>query len=227
MTSLENSMINKTYMFQFVNLYISNFVYIFYHQNFTKLQVNIVTVMVFKQIGYNILEYGLLKCKVEWKLRKITKLFNTRFAQIRGKHADAQKNVIEEEDLKMHREIEKQQQMEAAPRTLVFFYNEAVIQMGFIAFFAVAFPFAPLFSFFTNLLEIKIKLQTMSEYGRRSQAAASNGIGNWMSIIGFISFFAIPINICILLFARSPADRRVGALQDADTIDLEENSAMV
>ena len=127
----------------------------------------------------------------------------------------------------MHREIEKQQCMEPAPKTLVYFYNEAVIQMGFIAFFAVAFPFAPLFSFLTNLLEIKIKLQTMSEYGRRSQAVASNGIGNWMSIIGFISFFAIPINICILLFARHPADRRVGVFQDADTIDLEEQSAMV
>ena len=73
-------MINKTYMFQFVNLYISNFVYIFYHQNYQKLQVNIVTVMVFKQIGYNVLEYVLLKCQVEWKLRKVNKLFNTRFA---------------------------------------------------------------------------------------------------------------------------------------------------
>ena len=31
MTGLENSMINKTYMFQFVNVYISNLVYIFYY----------------------------------------------------------------------------------------------------------------------------------------------------------------------------------------------------
>ena len=101
--------------------------------------------------------------------------------------------------------------MQEAPKTLVFFYNEAVIQMGFIAFFAVAFPFAPLFSFLTNLLEIKIKLQVMEEYGRRNVAVASSGIGNWSSIVGFISFFAIPINLCILLFARSPAKQQVGA----------------
>ena len=78
--------------------------------------------------------------------------------------------------------------------------------MGFIAFFAVVFPFAPLFSFLTNLLEIKIKLSEMSEYGRRSIATGSGGIGNWQDIVGFISFVAIPINLCILLFARSPAD---------------------
>ena len=96
--------------------------------------------------------------------------------------------------------------MEHAPTTLVFFYNEAVIQMGFIAFFAVAFPFAPLFSFLTNLLEIKIKLSGMSKLSRRAISTASSGIGNWQSIVGFITFFAIPINLCILLFARSPAE---------------------
>jgi hypothetical protein len=67
----------------------------------------------------------------------------------------------------MHLNIEKQVSMQQPPNTLVFFYNEAVTQMGFIAFFAVSFPLAPLFSFLTNLLEIKIKLSTMAFYGRR------------------------------------------------------------
>lgn len=57
-------------------------------------------------------------------------------------------------DLEMHEEIEKQYRMKPAALTLVFYYNEAIIQLGFIAFFATAFPFAPLFSFLTNLLEI-------------------------------------------------------------------------
>ena len=46
--------------------------------------------------------------------------------------------------------------------TLVYYYNEAAIQLGFIAFFTTAFPFAPLFSFLTNLLEIAIQMQHMS-----------------------------------------------------------------
>ena len=111
----------------------------------------------------------------------------------------------------MHLNIEKQLQMNRAPDTLVFFYNEAIVQMGFIAFFAVSFPLAPLFSFLTNLLEIRIKLNTMAFYGRRSVSEGSNGIGNWVSIVSFISFFAIPINLCILLFARDPRVK-VGAL---------------
>lgn len=61
-------------------------------------------------------------------------------------------------DLKMHFEIQKQLCMKPATQSLVPYYNEAAIQLGFIAFFATAFPFAPLFSFITILLEIKIKL---------------------------------------------------------------------
>ena len=57
-------MINKTYMFQFINTYISNFVYIFYYQDFNKLQMNLITVMVFKQVLFNVLEYALLMCRV-------------------------------------------------------------------------------------------------------------------------------------------------------------------
>ena len=104
----------------------------------------------------------------------------------------------------MHCEIEKQLMMKPAAGSLVAYYNEAMIQLGFIALFAVAFPFAPLFSFFTNLLEIKIKLNDMAYYGRRNVAQAAGGIGNWMSIMGFISYFAIPMNILILLCCRFP-----------------------
>ena len=105
-------MINKTYMFQFVNVYISNLVYIFYYQDYGKLLLNMVTVMVFKQVFFNVLEYLLLKCQVEFKLRRVNRVFRQKLAQMRAEHqslqdVDASKKVIDEEDLKMHMEIEK------------------------------------------------------------------------------------------------------------------------
>ena len=65
---------------------------------------------------------------------------------------DAEK--VAKADLLMHRNIEKQCAMASLPDTYVFYYSEAVIQLGFIAFFAVSFPLAPLFSFLTNILEV-------------------------------------------------------------------------
>lgn len=56
-SGFENSMINKIYMFQFINTYIGNFVAIVYNQNFYSLQLNLVIVMVFKQVVVNVIEY--------------------------------------------------------------------------------------------------------------------------------------------------------------------------
>ena len=74
----------------------------------------------------------------------------------------------------------------------------------------MAFPFAPLFSFLTNLLEIAIKLQHLTKFGRRNIAQCTSGIGNWMYIMSFVSYVAIPINVVILLVCRFP-NVQVGA----------------
>ena len=41
-------MISKVYIFQFVNNYIGNFVCLYYFQNFSMLQMNLVTTMIVK-----------------------------------------------------------------------------------------------------------------------------------------------------------------------------------
>lgn len=59
-------------------------------------------------------------------------------------------------------------------------YQEQMIQFGFIALFANTFPLAPLFSFLTNLLELKIKQNQMTKYSRRGACLGASGIGRWL-----------------------------------------------
>jgi len=70
------------------------------------------------------------------------------------------------------------------------------------------FPLAPLFSFLTNLLEIKIKLNRMSKYSRRFVAQGASGIGSWTGVMELISLVSIPINVAILLFTAKGADTK-------------------
>ena len=93
----ENSMINKTYMFQFVNVYIGNYVAIFYNQNFKTLTLNLFTVMVFKQLLINLIEYFSEKYKIGKKIRKVEELFATRIAK-----AELEEEAIEAADMRMH-----------------------------------------------------------------------------------------------------------------------------
>ncbi len=71
-------MINKVYLFQFVNTYISNFVYIFFFQDFKHLQINLIIIMFFKQFAKVLFEYLYLKCKIGRGIKKIEKTFKDR-----------------------------------------------------------------------------------------------------------------------------------------------------
>ena len=102
--------------------------------------------------------------------------------------------------------------------SLIYFYNEAIIQLGFIVFFACVFPLAPLFSFLTNLLEIKIKLNRMSSYSRRFIAQGASGIGSWTGVMELISMVSIPINVGILLFTGKGKDIETGEMTDSVTM---------
>lgn len=87
-------------------------------------------------------------------------------------------------------------------------------------------PLAPLFSFLTNLLEITIKISSMTQYTRRFKAEGDSGIGSWMGIMEVIAMIAIPLNISIILFTRMPSNK-FGSLEDYDTVPLSEKPALI
>lgn len=59
--------------------------------------------------------------------------------------------------------------MKQEPDLLLDKYLEGILQLGMITLFANTLAIASLFSIFTNLLEMKIKLNSMTQYSRRLQ----------------------------------------------------------
>ena len=70
-SSYEDSLINKMYMFQFINSYISNYIIAYWVRDFRTLAQNLVVIMVFKQVGANIAEYAMDKILIGRKIRKV------------------------------------------------------------------------------------------------------------------------------------------------------------
>ena len=62
----------------------------------------------------------------------------------------------------------------------------------------------------------------MTKYGRRNQALGSNGIGNWIDMMRIISLIAVPINLLVLSYARNPGIKAVGAQQNLDELEYEQ-----
>ena len=102
-----------------MNTYIGNIVAAFYNQSFSGLTTNLFVVMVGKQLIVNSIEYFGEKRDVSKKIAKVEELFTEPIRQ-----AKLVGDEVEEADLKMHCEIEKQLMMKPAAPTLVFYFNE-------------------------------------------------------------------------------------------------------
>ena len=66
--------------------------------------------------------------------------------------------------------------------------------------FANSFALAAVFSFFTNLFEVKIKMNNLLYYCRRPTAEVTNGIGEWEKVIQILAFISIPTNFASIYF---------------------------
>jgi hypothetical protein len=90
--------------------------------------------------------------------------------------------------------------------SLVFYYMEAIVQMGYLTFFGSSFTLAAFFSVITNLLEVQIKLNSLGHYSRRFHSQPASGIGTWNKIINLIVILTIPINVFVILLVGEDTD---------------------
>ena len=67
----EDSLINKMYMFQFINSYISNYIIAYWVRDFGILATNLMVILVFKQVGANVAEWAMDKILIGRKIKKV------------------------------------------------------------------------------------------------------------------------------------------------------------
>ena len=213
----ENSLINKIYMFQFINAYISTYLFCFWLRDFYNAMYNLVIVIVCIQVGNNVVEWATDACLTRRKIAKVRDMHAEKVHAAYDKIAEPAKDGLDggqkiradakEEDVLAFKEAELGQLCEEQMvmktekgEQFVWFYNEAIIQLGFISFFAFVFPAAPVFSLITNFIEIRVKLNSMTYYSKRTIAEGARGIGSWLPIMELISMVCIPINVAVVFW---------------------------
>ena len=147
----------------------------------------------------NIYEWLKNRLTIGRAINKVEEIFQRKIAE-----AKAKQDPLELKDVEMHMEVEKQIKMKKRPAALVGYYNEAISQMSLVVYYACVFPLAPLFSVVTNLIDFDIKLRSLGTYDRRQWSEIASGIGDWSGVMELMSFIAIPLNIAVIYFARTP-----------------------
>jgi len=81
-------------------------------------------------------------------------------------------------------------------------YTNMAIQFGYVCFFSVAFPFAPLCALINNLVMCRVGAFKLCRLTRRPLARRSSGIGIWLNVLQLMSVCAVLTN-CGLIAVTS------------------------
>ena len=207
-TSFDDSLTIKIYLFQFVNYYASIFYIAFFKGQFVgtpheynrifdfrqeecspggcfiELSIQLATIFMGKQFVLAVVEYY---------MPLVEKLLN--LLQLEGLD---KKEEVDGEKVKSPQHIKDYKLAVCGQQTLFYEYLEMVIQYGFITVFVCAFPLAPFFAWFNNILEIRLDAKKMLTLQRRPVAQKVRSIGVWFDIMETLSRISIITNAFII-----------------------------
>ena len=231
----EASLTIKMFLFQFVNYYASIFyialikplilykpTYLDRHSKALRfeecdvsgcvweLSIQLIIIMVGKQLISNIWEFYFSKlwnmCRKRIQFRHTVRQINERNAKV--------KQIYEQQrqycDINLRRSYEEDFLLQPFELTTLFYeYLEIILQFGFITFFCLSFPLAPLFGLINNIFEIRIDALKVVKEFRRPVARRATGIGTWNSILNIMAKVTVLSNAFLIAITSEYIPRQV------------------
>lgn len=82
-------------------------------------------------------------------------------------------------------------------------YAEMLIQFGYVSFFSLAFPLAPLLALANNVLELRTDAFKLCHAKQRPLAHKASGIGIWLHVLQLMSVLAVLTNCLHIAFTTT------------------------
>ncbi|KAF4042704.1 Calcium-activated chloride channel [Phytophthora infestans] len=86
-------------------------------------------------------------------------------------------------------------------------YTEMLVQFGYVSFFSLAFPLAPLLALLNNVLELRTDAFKICHTRQRPLARKASGIGVWLHVLQIMSVLAVLTNCFHLAYSTSLLER--------------------
>ncbi|CAF3836457.1 unnamed protein product [Rotaria sordida] len=230
--SYEASLTIKMFLFQFVNYYASIFYIalikplIIYKPTYLdrhsiafrfeecdvsgcvwELSIQLITIMIGKQLISNIWEFYFSKL---WNMCRKCITFRHTVRQINKRNAKMKKLDEPILPINLKRSYEEDFLLQPFELTTLFYeYLEIILQFGFITFFCLSFPLAPLFAFINNIFEIRIDALKVVKEFRRPVARRAMDIGTWNSILKIMAKITVLSNAFLIAITSEYIPRQV------------------
>ncbi|RHY32891.1 hypothetical protein DYB32_002137 [Aphanomyces invadans] len=86
-------------------------------------------------------------------------------------------------------------------------YTEMLIQFGYVSFFTVAFPLAPLLAFVNNVVSLRVVAFKLCHTTQRPRAYKASGIGIWLPVLHMMSVVAVITNCLHVAFTTTQIEQ--------------------
>ncbi|CAF1178848.1 unnamed protein product [Rotaria sordida] len=228
----EASLTIKMFLFQFVNYYASIFyialikpliiykpTYLDRHSKAFRfeecdvsgcvweLSIQLIIIMIGKQLISNIWEFYFSKL---WNMCRKRITFRHTVRQINERNAKMKKLDEQILTINLKRSYEEDFLLQPFELTTLFYeYLEIILQFGFVTFFCLSFPLAPLFAFINNIFEIRIDALKVVKEFRRPVARRAMGIGTWNSILTIMAKITVLSNAFLIAITSEYIPRQV------------------
>lgn len=187
-----NRLIAKVFSFRFVNCFVSLYYYAFSTEHtMLVLSVQLAGFVLANQVWNNLVEV-VIPCMTRKWLRKRMKRKLEKAART---HKGRRGKLL----LRQARSKAWQESQQPAYDTFED-YAEMLIQFGYVTFFSVAFPLAPLLAMLNNFVEIRGDAYKLCYNTRRPVARKAGGIGVWFSVLRIMSLLAVLTNCAHIAF---------------------------
>ena len=123
----------------------------------------------------------------------------TASGEVRGLESSIDAATLDHKRLEFHEKIKVESEQAVYPGTFSE-YNTKVVQYGYVACFSSVFPLAAICAAAGNLIELRIDSFNLLSH-RRPRYRRAQDIGSWQTVLNFISWAALPINVLILVFS--------------------------
>lgn len=227
----ENSLIIKTFAFDFTLAYINLFYYSIIKRNFNLLANAFISIVITKNLLFNfktnIIPWFRSYVQKKFMLQKWRKArveIKRDFLEKEGLgHLIVEGEVFDEDTeltmednfnslseqkkqalIKFEKKLVLQEQIERTMTmsqisNLRLVWTNYAIQFGYISFFSLAFPMAPLIGLLLNLFDLQFSYFALTDHIRRKLAVERGSIGIWNHIFTLMSFCSLFVNLAILI----------------------------
>lgn len=187
-----NRLIAKVFSFRFVNCFVSLYYYAFSSEHsMLVLSVQLAGFVVASQVWNNLVEVVIPCVTRKWRRKRMRYKLEKAAAKEKGRRArllvrQARSKAWQESQLPEYDTFED--------------YAEMCIQFGYVTFFSVAFPLAPLMAMLNNFVEIRGDAYKLCYNTQRPVATKSEGIGVWFNVLRLMSLMAVLTNCAHIAF---------------------------